>query len=69
MKIKILQVNIRIKKVVNEITEEFNAIHKLQKFRIGELVLPKAHNIVKTEDNTTTKFFQLYNGAFTLHEQ
>ena len=69
MQIKRVQVDEWIHKIANKRMEEFNAMHKLQTFRVGEIVLLKAHNVGKSEDNTATKFFQLYNSPFTLHEK
>ena len=53
-------------KVANKRSEEFNTTHTLQTFRVREFVLLKAHKDGKTEHNTATRFFQLYNGLYTL---
>lgn len=58
-----------IKLVANQRTEQFNVIHKLQSFRVGERVLLKAHRVGKTIENTAAKYFRLYNGPFSLREQ
>ena len=67
--VKHLEARRRIKKSAEERTEKFNAEHKLLTFKIGEIVLQKALNVGRSEDNTAAKFFRLYNGPFLLSEQ
>ena len=59
----------RIRKFAGQRSEKFNADHKLQSFRVGELILLKALNVSSSIDNTTAKFNRLYNGPFMLTEQ
>ena len=65
MQIKIVKADERMCKVAKKRSEEFNATHKLQTFRVGKLVLLNAYNVGKTEGNTATNFFRLYNGPYT----
>ena len=69
MEIKRVQADERIRKVATKRTEEFNTTHKLKTFGVGELALLKVHNVGKSEDNTATMFFLLYNGPFTLRDK
>ena len=69
VEIKKLEARRRIKKCAEELTEKFNAEHKLVSFKTGESVLLRALNVARREDNTAAKFFRLYNGPYTLSEQ
>ena len=66
--IKRLDAKERIRKFAEQRTEKFNSEHKLQSFRVGELILLKASNVSSSIDNTTAKFHRLYNGPFMLSE-
>ena len=60
---------IRDRKYAEQGTEKFNSEHKLQTFKVGELVLLKALNVGRSADNTAAKIFRLYNGPLLLSEQ
>ena len=58
--IKRLDAKDRIKKYAEQRIEKFNCEHKLQTFKVSELVLLKALNVGRSAGNTAARFFRLY---------
>ena len=56
--VKRLEARRCIKKITDERMEKFNAEHKLLSFKVGEMVLLKALNVCRSEDNTAATFFR-----------